>query len=604
MTVAPIHLVLHPEQDNPTPDPRTVQGEFDIEEDLKRNQIALINSSIGQLVLGSVLGLSLMLLFVWDGADIRTMAAFAAAILVQLAVRIGFHLYHSALDISGPTIDRVSRHMIYLAGGAGLIWGIGGAAFFDVTRVDQVALITIVILGMVSGSLPIYSAYLPVYYIFAITTYLPFVSRCFMSGVWEIELLGFGLLFTLLLTTSFARKVNLLFRQSLTLRHENVELIGDLEIKKQQAEQANIAKSRFLAAATHDLRQPLHALGFFQSTLRIKLKEPDLRAVLDKMDEACNNLVELFDGLFDNARIDLGEIRPDTATYSLAPLIDGLVAEFNSGRRAVSVVIQNDLPDLALHGDPVLLSRVLRNLISNGIKFSPPDSIVRLNVGGPLDAPFVDVVDQGPGIPRDKLERVFEEFYRIPISDGPTVPGAGLGLSIVRQLCRVMGIRIEVSSELDKGTRVALHFPVGMSHTTTSAPAPGTWPVPDMPSDLQVLVIDDDAAVLDSLSHLLTAMGVRHLGALNVESALTSLAALELEPNLLITDFDLGSNYTGFDAAAQLSDELSLEMKTILLTAKSDVGIRTKAMALGFEYLEKPCQADDLLRVLRSGAPD
>ncbi|MFN3076352.1 MAG: ATP-binding protein [Alphaproteobacteria bacterium] len=338
---------------------------------------------------------------------------------------------------------------------------------------------------------------------------------------------------------------------------------------KEAAETASLLKSRFLAVASHDLRQPAQALAFYINVLSRRIEGAEVEAIVHRIAESTDSLNRLLDSLLDMSKLEAGVVRAELQPVALGELLDRLwslnvpVAE----EAGVSLTV---VP-AGRHGlsDPILLERILQNLITNAIRYTPSGGKVLVGCQCRNGQILIKVLDSGRGIPDHALAHVFEEFFRVDdatAGDGsrPGV-GLGLGLSIVHRLCELMGHRLEVTSRVGRGT---------MFVVTLSEAVPSAEPVPPRPvapplvlrPGTRVLIIDNDPAMRDSLGLQLREWGLDVSSASSSEEALAVVRRIG-SPDLVLSDFRLDGGETGVAVALRLEQALGRVPPLILLTA-------------------------------------
>ncbi len=377
---------------------------------------------------------------------------------------------------------------------------------------------------------------------------------------------------------------------------ERRRIQNELLAAQQSAERANHAKSRFLATASHDLRQPLQSLALLNGTLRRMVRDPDAREALAHQDQAIGAMAHLLNALLDMSKLESGAIRPEPADVEVAALFEELGAEFAGVAADKGLVLEVTHARQCVHSDPALLGQILRNLLSNAIKYTRAGRVRLVALSGPGTV-RLEVIDTGIGIAPDQLAHIYDEFYQVE-RDYSGQRGYGLGLSIVRRLVDLLGIRLDVRSELKQGSVFALDLPTGRPRTIP-APQPAaedTLPLTTDPS--RVLLVEDDPAVRDATRMLLKVEGYRVSAAGTVAEALAHVAEHDAF-DLVITDYHLGGGETGSDVITRLRERLGQDLPAVLITGDTSAAIRQLEDSR-LRLANKPIQADQLLGLLRS----
>ena len=317
------------------------------------------------------------------------------------------------------------------------------------------------------------------------------------------------------------------------------ESYADLERKvverTSELEKANLAKTRFLAVASHDLRQPLHALGMFVGQLKARVEDPGQQRVVDQIEASLAAMNELFDALLDISRIDAQQLSARITDFPVQRLLDRLEATFADMASRKGLSIRIPASPVWIRTDPMLLERIMANIVSNAVRFTRCGGVIVAcrRRGGSLR---LEVCDSGPGIPSDQLENVFNEFVRLVPAHADEKQGLGLGLAIVDRLSRLLAHRIEAKSVVGRGSCFSVMVPI----VVTPATLPKVSPSNDRFADgLPIALIDDDALVLESMGGLLRSWGFRVVEAASVDQAVAALERCGETPGLIVADLGL-----------------------------------------------------------------
>lgn len=349
------------------------------------------------------------------------------------------------------------------------------------------------------------------------------------------------------------------------------------EAARQQATEADLAKSRFLAVASHDMRQPLHALSLYISALERRVETPEARDILTKMDRATQSLVGMFSKLLDLARVQAGAVKLEIAATPLQDVIDRVAAEHPESTVAFA------RSTAIVKTDAILLERLLGNLVVNALKHGGGKA--RIEVSERADVIDVSVADDGPGIPQEDQERVFGEFVRL----GRKSDGLGLGLSIVRRIADLLDVSLELQSQPGRGTRFTVSLPrafAGDKKTRDACDGNGVAGKP-------VLVVDDDATALDAMCRVLADLGADVRCATREADAQTFLDA-GFAPRLIIMDLRIDGELAGVDIARRLRQQLSFAPPVIVVTGDTAPETLAVLQLSGFIWLIKPVNPSDI----------
>ena len=367
---------------------------------------------------------------------------------------------------------------------------------------------------------------------------------------------------------------------------------------REVADRANQAKSRFLATASHDLRQPLQSLALLNGTLRRLVTHPDAIEALAHQDQAIEAMSRLLNALLDIGKLESGAIKPQPVDFTVAVLFEELHHEFASLAADKGLQLQVSAVNGCIHSDPALVGQILRNLVSNAIKYTRAGT-VRLNSLSTAKAIRVEVLDTGVGIPADQLQYIYDEFYQVGVATNSSRDGYGLGLSIVQRLVSLLGLRLEVTSEVGKGSGFALNLTRGAATTAAVSEPVATLQTPPQTTAPRVLLVEDDPAVRDATRMLLKVEGYRVLTA----SCLAEAQALALEYpqlDLLVTDYHLSNSETGTQVIASLRASLGAQLKAVLITGDTSSAVRDLQHDEKTRLARKPIHAEELLMLLKA----
>ncbi|HWW19365.1 MAG TPA: PAS domain S-box protein [Steroidobacteraceae bacterium] len=366
------------------------------------------------------------------------------------------------------------------------------------------------------------------------------------------------------------------------------------EAAREVADRANQAKSRFLATASHDLRQPLQVLALLNGTLR-RVVAPNVDAIeaVEQQELAIGAMSRLLNALLDIGKLESGAIKPDPIDFAVAEIFRELRQEFAqiALNKGLSLEIE-DSADIA-HSDPSLVEQILRNLLSNAIKYTRSGR-VRVRSSRINSGIRIDVIDTGIGIPAEQIPYIYDEFYQVGVATNTTRDGYGLGLSIVLRIVALLRADLDVKSEVNKGSTFSLVLPSSLRATAAPAAAPAASPAREVRrADARLLLVEDDPAVQMATKMLLKAGGYR------VMSASTRADALQIaqtQPvDLLITDYHLGAGETGTQVIAELRQILGPSLKAILVTGDTSSAVRELGSDPHLRVASKPIQAEQLL---------
>jgi len=381
------------------------------------------------------------------------------------------------------------------------------------------------------------------------------------------------------------------------LEHSYQTLERKVDERTHQLKVANLAKSRFLAAASHDLRQPLHALGLFVAQLEGKVESAEGAEILVRINAAVDAMNELFNALLDISKLDAEVIKPSLTKFPIQTLLRRLETTFAESAREKELLLRVVPSTAWVCSDFILLERIMMNLASNAVRCTDCGGVV-IGARRRGDTLRLEIWDSGSGIPDSQLQNIFAEFYQIAGPQGDRRGGLGLGLSIVQRLCSLLDHRIEVTSIPGKGSRFAILVPLASADVAFIEPK-ARAPIIDEPCrGKQVVVIDNDALVLEGMRWLLASWGCHVVTAPDDRAALTAVAKLGRLPDLIISDYRLSEGSTGFEAVAQLRSALGTAIPAFLISGDTAPERLHEAAASGFQLLHKPVQPNALRAIV------
>lgn len=476
------------------------------------------------------------------------------------------------------------------------LWGAMGWVGFVPGDPAMAAFTCIVLTGLACGAVPSLSAFPPAYAGTALAMLLPVALRCVLAEGDVSRIYLFFVLCLIAVNLYYSRQTFRTLAETVRLRSENLALIGDLERQRDLAQAADRSKSRFLAAASHDLRQPVHAMSLFVEALSAMAQRGDVAAaaagtIAGRLRMVIGNFGGVLNGLLDISRLDAGVVRTDVQAVLLARLFDDLKVEFEATAEEQGLAWQVVSSSAWVKTDPALLRRILGNLLSNAFRYTNRGRVL-LGARRRRGNIEIVVIDTGPGIPGDQTDAVFDEFVQLP---GAEKHGLGLGLSIVRRMADLLGHPLRLRSVVGKGSAFSLLLP----------PAAAVAPVLEQSkaeagTALAIAVIDDEADALDGLVQLLGTWGHR-VWARSSPGQL--IAALDgAAPDLLITDYRLGGGITAMEALTMLRGHLERDLPAIIVTGDTAPDRLREASESGHILLHKPVDPEALKEAIAASS--
>jgi Na+/proline symporter/signal transduction histidine kinase/CheY-like chemotaxis protein len=361
----------------------------------------------------------------------------------------------------------------------------------------------------------------------------------------------------------------------------------ELAIAKAKADEANLSKTRFLAAASHDVLQPLNAARLYATSLLERSPPAELGRLARNIDASLDGVEEILNALLDISRLDSGAMKPDYSIFPIKDLLQQLQIDFEliAKARGISLTI---VPSYALvRSDRKLLRRILQNLVSNALKYNRDKGRVLLGCRKRGRSLFVEVHDTGPGIPAHQRDLIFKEFHRLH-QPGLSIPGLGLGLSIVERMCGVMEHELSFRSKVGRGTAFSVSLPLAR-WSDMEQPRPFNMRPPAY-GNLRgaiVLCIDNDRSIIDGMSVLLSGWQCPVITAIDSEDAIEQLNAARITPDVIISDYHLDRE-NGLEAIQAVSVACRADIPAIVSTADGANEVRQAVSAAGHAFLQKP----------------
>ncbi len=467
-------------------------------------------------------------------------------------------------------------------------WGGTAVLLVSPSHRDTQTAIAFCLGGMCAGGISANAYHMPVLITRLLLVMVPFSVRVLAIGDRYHVYLGLGMLLLMAYLVGYGREAWETSRRVFTLRNENLALVARLREEREEAvrsreaaESANAAKSRLFAAASHDLSQPLQALRLWAGVLAEGSRTTSTEEMGRHIASSVTALSELFEGVLELSRLDAGRLEVQSRDFAIAHLIDRVAMTFDGPSLDKDIVLRRHASKLWVHADPIVLYRMVSNLVSNAVRYTTRGRVV---VGAKADGPCVRIVvaDTGPGIPEDSMPQLFDEFYRVP---GSTGRGFGLGLATVRRLADAAGYTLGVRSTRGRGTMFTITVPRA---------APVLLALPEEAADagqetsLRVLVVEDDDEAREALVATLRGWGIRHAAASTPGQAFDLVERADTAWDVVITDHDLGGEEDGLELLERLRRVSALPLRGIIVSGTMTTELEARAKATSCIPLRKP----------------
>ncbi len=492
----------------------------------------------------------------------------------------------------------------------GLYTGAAGMLFFFVDSFALRIFLLFWIVGLSVAAVGQLAYWLEGYFAFTIPALGMTAIRLLLDENTEYKVMAGLLLVALPSVIGFGRHAEKAVFKSIRQGFENLDLVEQLRLEKSKAEAANRDKTRFLAAASHDLRQPLHAIALFGAVLEKDLQGQPQHTNAKRLMRAVNALGTSLDTMLDVSRLDAGVIEPQLEAVALNQAFQSLNQVFASFADEKGLQLRLRASPLWVRSDPHLLQRLLANLVENAVKYTTQGGVlVVARPRGP--SVWVDVIDTGAGIAPEHCESIFQEFYQIDNPGRDRTRGLGIGLSIVRRLSALLNHPVELHSLPGRGSRFRVKLPAA------GAPRPAladirdahidAWPTAQpglaLPLPRRVLLVDDEADIGDAVTALLSAHGVQVATARDETQAIAALnkaTSQNTRFDALLCDYRLAGGADGLDLALRLRQRFAPGMPLLLVTGETSPERLQNVRDAKIPVLFKPVSAESLLAALAS----
>jgi len=576
------------------------------EEHILVEQVRLLLGNVGSSVIPSILNALLLVWFLSNDGNALTVRAWGATVIMS---RLSFAYYAQRILASGIPSGK-APHIVWvlmiLNAVDGAAWGALTWFTLGTASAADSLLVLAVLAGMIGSALSQLSPLLPVYIIFIVCELSVIISKLWLLGDPAYRTLGLGAVFYIPTLFKQARNSATAAGSSIDLRFELAESHEQLRIKteiaeaaQREAEQANLAKSRFLAAASHDLRQPIHAQGLFLEVLARSDLSASQNEVLTNARAASEASAGMLNTLLDFSRIEAGVVDPQIRPFHLQPLLNKIENELAPQANAKGLFFRSRETHAAVQSDPALVELILRNLVSNAARYTEHGGVLMAcRTRG--DRILLEVWDTGIGIAPSQQQEIFHEFHQLGNPERDRRKGLGLGLAIADRLAGKLGHKLTLVSTPQRGSVFRLALPV--ARVAVASDEQETLQSNLRVLDARVLVIDDDETVRVGMVQLLRSWGCECEAVEAIEDALA--AARANRPDIVISDYRLRDQYTGAQAIATLRAEFGTHLPALLITGDTAPERLREARASDVPLLHKPVSPNQLYQKLISMLAD
>jgi len=567
-----------------------------LDKEFARSELArtLVRNAPSLLILSCV-GTTLVVFLLWDSVRATKLVAWWTIVALVNAHGL-IHAYRA--QRRGNWVGFLP-HYNYGALVAGLCWGLGVAYFFlEVPQPQQVALIGALFL-VASATLAGNNPSFPAAAGFLVTLITPTLAAAvYFDAVFYRELaIGLLLLLVVFLRFGYVSARTLTANAILLSRVER--LATTLARTNEKLTKADVAKTRFLAAASHDLRQPMHAISLLTGALRQQVSTPEATQNVRRITAAVDGLTSLFDAILDISKLDAGVVQPRQEIFPVSRILDSLSHHYSVRAQQKKLDMDVVPSSLMVQSDPALLSQICQNLVSNAIRYTESGRIV-IGVRRRRNAAEIQVWDTGIGIPAHQVSKIFEEFVQLSNPTHDRTRGLGLGLSIVERTANLLGHRVTVHSQLGRGSCFSITVPSEFGWKLTHEPAAefSDRQLAERLNGAFIVIVDDEEDVLHAMTALLRVYGCHIVAAPSVGQLTEALREHERQPDLIITDFRIGPTETGLDVIRKVRDMQDLNIPALIVTGSQSSEDLKSASATGARVLGKPMNERQLIQAI------
>ena len=478
---------------------------------------------------------------------------------------------------------------------AGAHWGVAAWLFLDPhnSSIAQSFIVVASGLGIASGTLASASPRPKMLLAFVVSEFSIVVVKFIFLDLFEMALMS--IVYTIGLYY-IAKQVGKSVETSITKDLLNEKLLVEVGQAKDLAEKANIEKSQFMAATSHDLRQPLHAQGLLIEALKSQKSNSHHQQLISNLSQSNVALELLFNSLLEISQLDAETVKVNESHQSLTLICNQIITEFEQLASEKNLSIQLEGDDCIVYSDPVLLIRIIRNLVSNAIKYTEQGGVV-LRIVSDNDDVKLSIIDTGIGIEKKQHDVIFNEYMQLNNNARDRRKGVGLGLALVRRMCDLLKHSISLNSLIDQGSTFTLTLPMGIEEKIITVEEPSQL---NNIEDFTIVLVDDEQPILEAMKSLFDTWNCGCHAFLSIEEAERELSKCKDDIDLIVSDYRLKNDETGIDCIIRLRKIIDQNTPAILLSGDTDPMLLKHVQDEGFHMLHKPLKPSILRNLISS----
>jgi len=525
------------------------------------------------------------------------------AACVLTVIRYLHYRQISASPLTESTVNPILNRLTFYSICSGSIWGILGYSVVSLDRPLISVILLMIFTGLIATASATMSHVVKIFVTFVLFSMVPTAYKFYTLGepqyYWICALI-FLYIFTVLLASRGIRKST---SQAIELQFQNLDLVESLteqntktEAALQEAQRASKAKTRFFAAANHDLRQPLHSLGLFTATLASQVESSEQRRIVDHIDNSVKSLEDLFNSILDISALDAGTLKVHKQHFNIKDYFDRIAPDLSELAKEKDLYFDVDVGDHVVYSDPTLLHRVINNLAVNAIAYTEIGGIriVSESIGPNLQ---ISVIDTGKGIADEQVHAIFDEFVQLDNPERDRTKGLGLGLSIVQRITDLLDIELNLQTKAGEGSAFHIVLEGGNPALANSDSDAISASKHNLDGEF-VLVIDDEAEARLAMEGLLLSWSCEVMLASSGAEAVQQLEEYGKKPSLIISDFRLRVNENGGDAIHAIKQHFDIDVPAIIITGDTAPEQLREIDKLQLPTLHKPCKPAELKALL------